>query len=152
MNGVRSAPPAIFSSLQPVRVVFLILRGRVIAPLALVTRQGNYGTHVAYLPVMRKNFSTRRDPCQSTRRPGVRTRTGSEPTVFWQVGAKLFPVASVYDKGIPEEEELPWSSMNPSAGRCLPPTRRNRSFWFLPPPGDPIAADWVQSSSRCPNR
>jgi hypothetical protein len=57
MNRVSPAPPTIFSSLQPVGIVLLVLGRRVVAPFALPARQGNNGAHVVYLPVMRKHSS-----------------------------------------------------------------------------------------------
>ena len=66
MNGVSAAPPAVLATFEPVRVVLLVLGGRVIASLAISTRQRDNGAHVVYLPVMRKNFSTGLTICQRT--------------------------------------------------------------------------------------
>ena len=38
MNGMGSTPPTIFSTLQPIGIVFFVLIGRVIAALAIRTR------------------------------------------------------------------------------------------------------------------
>ena len=65
MNGMGPTPPAVLAPFKPVRVVLLVLGGRVVAPFALATRQRDNGAHVVvYLPVMRKNSSTRIPLCQ----------------------------------------------------------------------------------------
>ena len=46
MQGVMTAPLAIFLHLDAIGVVLLVLLGRVIATLAFSARQGNQRTHV----------------------------------------------------------------------------------------------------------
>ena len=46
MKSVVTTPLAIFLHLDTIRVVLLVLLGRVVTALALRTRQGNHRTHL----------------------------------------------------------------------------------------------------------